>query len=372
MINQSIEAGVDAGPLRSLCGGEYAAMLRAVNLARFGTFHRRGGNPRVGCVLVDSGGAILAEGHHRGAGSDHAEVAALRDAGRRAEGATAVVTLEPCQHRGRTLPCTQALVAAGVARVVFDHSDPDPIAAGGAAALQAAGLSVVGPVSIGEADGLNADWALARRAGRPVVRLKIATTLDGRVAAADGSSRWITSQPARSDGHRWRDHSDAVMVGTGTVCVDDPRLTVRIPAAERRAVDQPLRAVFGRTPIPPTAAVCDATADTVLLATRSPADALADLDRRGVRSVLIEGGPRVAAAFLGAGLVDELISYLAPALLGAGPAAVADLGITSIEQARRGSITDIASLGDGPERCLRVTTRLTSNPVDARETTHAP
>lgn len=370
MINQSIDEGVDADRVRSLRDGEYAAMLHAVDLARSGPFHRRGGNPRVGCVLVDSRGAIVAEGHHRGAGSDHAEVAALRAAGRRAEGTTAVVTLEPCTHRGRTGPCTQALVDAGVARVVYGQSDPDPIAGGGAADLRAAGLSIAGPAPIGEMDELNTDWTFARRAGRPIVRLKIATTLDGRVAASDGSSRWITSEPARSDGHRWRDHSDAVMVGTGTVYADDPQLTVRIPAAQRRAVDQPVRAVFGRTPIPQAAAVRDTAADTVLLTTRSPAEALADLDRRGVRSVLIEGGPRVAAIFLRACLVDELISYLAPALLGAGPAAVSDLGITSIGQARRGRITDITSLGDGPQRCLRVTTRLTSTPSQARDSTH--
>lgn len=341
-----------------------AAMRRARTLAAAPDFTRRGGNPRVGCVLLDRYGAVIAEGHHRGAGTAHAEAAALAAAGAAARDATAVVTLEPCNHRGRTAPCTEALIAAGIRRVIFAQPDPDPIASGGSERLRSAGIEVIGGVEEDAATMINADWSFAVRSGRPRVRLKIAGSLDGRVAALDGSSQWITSAPARADGHRLRAAADAVLVGTGTVLADDPHLTVRLPAAEMAAVaEQPLRAVFGTTPITNGAAIFDDAAETVLLPTRSPRDALADLRGRGVSSVLIEGGPTVATAFLRAALVDEVISYLAPVLLGAGPAAIGDLGISSIGDALRGDITDVAGIGSGADRCVRITTRIHTEPV---------
>jgi diaminohydroxyphosphoribosylaminopyrimidine deaminase/5-amino-6-(5-phosphoribosylamino)uracil reductase len=347
--------------------GERSAMDRALTLARSADFSRRGGNPRVGCVLLDPDGNRVAEGYHRGAGTAHAEADALSRVGpadgvrdhARTRVATAVVTLEPCAHHGRTGPCADLLIKAGVRRVVFAQTDPNPVAAGGAQRLRDAGVEVIAGHQTAEATALNADWTFAQQVGRPRIRLKIAATLDGRIAAADGTSRWITSQAARADGHRQRAAADAVLVGTGTVVADDPLLTVRHVVPDES--EQPLRAVFGTTPIPAAAAIrrCGPGLEPpLLLNTRSPYDAAASLRARGVSSVLIEGGPRTAAIFLAAGLVDEVISYLAPSILGAGPAAVDDLGITTISQALRGEITDLADLGTGADRCVRVTTRL--------------
>jgi diaminohydroxyphosphoribosylaminopyrimidine deaminase/5-amino-6-(5-phosphoribosylamino)uracil reductase len=344
---------------------EDVAMLRALELAGSADFRRRGGNPRVGCVLLAPDGTTIAEAHHRGAGTAHAEAVALAAAGGRARGATAIVTLEPCAHQGRTGPCTDAVIAAGVRRVIFAQSDPNPVAAGGAERLRSAGVEVIVGHRAGQATAVNPDWTFAQRTGRPRVRLKIASTLDGRIAAADGSSRWITSAAAREDGHRLRARADAVLVGTGTVLADDPLLTVRIPGPE--SYEQPLRAVFGTTPIPAGAAIHSTGSSAeppILLGTRSPTAALSTLRREGVSSVLIEGGPRTAAAFLSAGLVDEVVNYLAPVLLGAGPAAVGDLGITTIGGALRGEITDLRSLGSGPQLCVRIVTRLTTRKQD--------
>ncbi|WP_091532567.1 bifunctional diaminohydroxyphosphoribosylaminopyrimidine deaminase/5-amino-6-(5-phosphoribosylamino)uracil reductase RibD [Microlunatus soli] len=353
---------------------EGSAMQRALDLAATGAFHRRGGNPRVGCVILDATGAVVGQGHHRGAGTPHAEVAALAVAGPAARGGTAVVTLEPCAHQGRTGPCADALIEAGIARVIFAQPDPNPLAAGGAARLRAAGVTVIGNVGADRAIMINSDWTFAQQHRRPWVRLKIASTLDGRVAAADGSSQWITSTAARADGHLLRARSDAVLAGTGTVLADNPRLTARtVPDSADQQPDQPLRVVFGTTEIPADAAVLDDSAETALLRTRSAPVALRTLRERGVSSVLIEGGPGVAATFLEAGLVDELISYIAPVLLGAGPAAVGDLGIWRIDDALRGEITDITSIGTGTERCARITTRLrTAAPTPDPQHPHSP
>nr|WP_255455595.1 bifunctional diaminohydroxyphosphoribosylaminopyrimidine deaminase/5-amino-6-(5-phosphoribosylamino)uracil reductase RibD [Microlunatus sp. Gsoil 973] len=340
-------------------------------------FRRRGGNPRVGCVLLGRDGSLVAEGYHRGAGTAHAEADALagtREAlgdldATRSPAATAVVTLEPCAHHGRTGPCADLLIGAGVRRVIFAQSDPNPIAAGGAQRLREAGVEVVAGYRAADALKVNADWTFAQLTGRPRIRLKIAATLDGRVAASDGTSRWITSSAARADGHRLRAAADAVLVGTGTVLADDPLLTVRSPDAVRS--DQPLRAVFGTTPVPATAAIRETGPGLeapLVLTTRSPDQAVAELRARGVSSVLIEGGPRTAAIFLAAGVVDEVISYIAPAMLGAGPSAVGDLGITSIATALRGEITDVVELGSGAERCVRITTRLEQRAADHNHT----
>ncbi len=302
---------------------EIGAMHRALDLARTRGVPL-GPNPRVGCVLLDARGGIVAQGYGRGAGGRHAEADALRAAGERATGTTAVVTLEPCNHTGRTAPCTEALITAGVARVVFGQSDTNPVARGGAETLRAAGIDVEGGVLADLARAVNPTWTFAVEHGRPFVTWKFAATLDGRSAAADGSSRWITSAEARADVHRLRAECDAVLVGTGTVLADDPRLTVRgdddTPAP--RTV-QPLRAVMGLRPIPAGAAVLDDAADTVHLATRDPEQALADLFVRDRQHVWLEGGPTLAGAFVRAGLVDRIVTYLAPALFGAGRAALA-------------------------------------------------
>ncbi|HSF27363.1 MAG TPA: bifunctional diaminohydroxyphosphoribosylaminopyrimidine deaminase/5-amino-6-(5-phosphoribosylamino)uracil reductase RibD [Actinomycetes bacterium] len=322
---------------------ELAAMRRALELAEI-----PGGppatNPRVGAVLLSPDGRVLGEGWHRGAGTPHAEVEALAAAGESARGATAVVTLEPCDHVGRTGPCSQALIDAGIARVVYAMADPNPVAGGGAGRLRAAGVEVeAGPLAE-EAEELNRAWAFAICRQRPFVTWKYAATLDGRVAAADGTSRWITSPQARRDVHARRSRVNAVLVGTGTVLADDPWLTVRADD-DTLAPTQPLRVVMGRTPIPSTARVLDDAAPSLLLRTRDPHEAIAALHARGLRHVWLEGGPTLAAAFVRAGLVDEVVAYLAPALLGAGPAALADAGVATIGHALRLALREVTQVG---------------------------
>lgn len=310
-------------------------------------------NPRVGAVVLDPLGMVVGEGFHRGAGSPHAEVEALAQAGERARGGTVFVTLEPCNHTGRTGPCAQALLEAGVSRVVHAQADPGARSGGGADTLRAAGVEVVGGVLADEALALNEAWAFAVVHGRPHVTWKFAATLDGRSAAADGSSAWITGPLARADVHDLRARCGAVLVGTGTVLADDPHLTVR--DADGTVRDrQPLRAVMGRRPLSPQARVLDGAAPTLILPTRDPAEALAVLAAREVRSVWLEGGPTLAAAFLRAGLVDEVVSYLAPALLGSGPAAVGDLGIPTIDRTLRLTVRDVRTIG--PDVRIRATT----------------
>lgn len=301
-------------------------------------------NPRVGCVLVDPAGNVVAEGFHRGAGTPHAEADALARAGGRAEGCTAYVTLEPCAHTGRTGPCADALVAAGVAAVVYGQADPNPAASGGAAVLRRSGVTVTGGCSVEAATALNERWASTVRLGRPLVTWKFAATLDGRSAAADGSSQWVTGDDARADVHRLRATRDAVLVGTGTVNVDDPRLTVR-DAADRPLDLQPLRAVMGMRAVPQHARVRQGPGPVQVLHTRNPHEALTALWDDGIRDVWLEGGPTLAGAFLRAGLVDEVYAYLAPALLGAGAPAVGDLGITTMAGILRLSTRDVRVIG---------------------------
>ncbi|MBO0844682.1 MAG: bifunctional diaminohydroxyphosphoribosylaminopyrimidine deaminase/5-amino-6-(5-phosphoribosylamino)uracil reductase RibD [Nocardioides sp.] len=302
-----------------------------------------GPNPRVGCVLLDREGRTIAEGYHRGAGSPHAEVDALAQAGDAARGATAVVTLEPCNHTGRTGPCAEALATAGVRRVVIAQPDLNPVAAGGAEALRAAGVVVETGLLTDRARALNREWTFAVEHGRPFVTWKFATTLDGRSAAPDGTSRWVSSAAARIDTHRLRALCDTMLVGTNTVAVDDPHLTVRdadgIPLPR-----QPLRAVMGERDLDPGRRVFDGAAETVHLRTRDPERSLKDLYARDRQHVFLEGGPTLAAAFLAAGLVDEVVTYVAPMLLGAGRAAVADLGITTISDALHLPVTDVTVL----------------------------
>jgi diaminohydroxyphosphoribosylaminopyrimidine deaminase/5-amino-6-(5-phosphoribosylamino)uracil reductase len=308
----------------------------------------------VGCVLLGPDGSAIAEGFHRGAGTPHAEVAALAEAGDAARGAVAVVTLEPCNHTGRTGPCAQALVEAGVSRVVFAQPDPNPVAAGGAGALVAAGVEIASGLLEHEARRLNRAWTFALEHGRPFVTWKFATTLDGRSAAADGTSRWVSSRPARIDTHRLRGQCDVMMVGAGTVAVDDPELTVR-DEYDGVLPHQPLRVVVGERTLPPDRRIFNDLAETLQLRTRDPRKVLAELHARDRRHVFLEGGPTLAAAFLSHGLVDEVVTYVAPMLLGAGTSAVGDLGITSIGDALHLQITDVAVVGTGAETNVRLT-----------------
>ena len=349
---------------------EQRAMRRALELAATPGVPL-GPNPRVGCVLLDADGTEVAEGFHRGAGTPHAEVAALTalaEAGGSAAGTTAVVTLEPCDHTGRTGPCSRALLEAGVRRVVLAQRDPNPLASGGTETLRAAGVEVVAGLMETESRLLNRAWTFALEQERPFVTWKLAATLDGRVAAADGTSRWITSSAARRDVHRLRGQCDVVLVGTGTVAADDPQLTVRDEVDEPVA-HQPLRAVMGERATSSDRRVLDDAAETVLLRTRDPRAALAQLHELGRRHVFLEGGPTLAAAFLRAGLVDEVVAYVAPVLLGSGASAVGDLGISSIDAALRLQLveaTTIRTADRGEDADVRLTL------VPRRDTDQAP
>ncbi|WP_409482867.1 bifunctional diaminohydroxyphosphoribosylaminopyrimidine deaminase/5-amino-6-(5-phosphoribosylamino)uracil reductase RibD [Arsenicicoccus dermatophilus] len=330
-------------------------LRRAVGLATRGPVVDP--NPRVGCVLVAADGEVIGEGWHRGAGTPHAETAALAAAlaaGHEPRGATAYVSLEPCNHTGRTGPCAEALVEAGVARVVYAATDPSPAAAGGADTLRAAGIAA-DLVPVPEVTDLNPWFDHAARTGRPFVTWKLAATLDGRSAAADGTSRWITGPAAREDVHRLRATAGAVVVGTGTALADDPHLTVRHEGA--LAEQQPLRVVVGSRELPRTARVLDDAAPTLLLPHQDPAQTLAELHARGIRHVWLEGGPTLGSAWLAAGLLNRVIAYVAPVLLGAGSPAVADLGVATMADAVRLTTTDVTVL-DGD---VRIT--MTPNPI---------
>jgi diaminohydroxyphosphoribosylaminopyrimidine deaminase/5-amino-6-(5-phosphoribosylamino)uracil reductase len=323
---------------------ELEAMERALALAALG-LGTVAPNPVVGCVVLDSGGEIVGEGWHQRAGEPHAEALALREAGSRAVGGTAVVTLEPCAHTGRTGPCVEALIEAGITRVVYAVDDPSPEADGGAERLNAAGLDVEGGVLSAQAAHVNRAWLTSVRKGRPFVTLKLATSLDGQVAAADGSSRWITGPKSRADAHRLRALSDAVLVGTGTVLADDPALTVRDVEGDL-AGRTPLRVVLGRTAIPAGARVADDSAPTLHLPTHDLSEAMTTVHEAGVRSVLVEGGPTIAGALLKAGLVDEVVAYIAPVLIGDGKNALAGLTLATIADALRLQEVQVSVLGD--------------------------
>jgi diaminohydroxyphosphoribosylaminopyrimidine deaminase/5-amino-6-(5-phosphoribosylamino)uracil reductase len=319
------------------------ARARELGAAALGTTSP---NPPVGAVILDASGTPVGEGATAAPGGPHAEVAALAQAGERARGGTAVVTLEPCAHTGRTGPCADALLAAGIARVVVAVPEPTELADGGAERLRAAGVDVELGVERAEAEaGALAAWLTATREHRPFVVWKVAATLDGRVGAADGTSRWITGEEARAAVHRLRATCDAVVVGSGTALTDDPRLTVR-DADGRPAARQPLRVVVDRrNRLPATARVLDDEAPTLVSRAPDPAALLAELFDRDVRRVLLEGGPTLAAAFLRAGLVDEVVVHLAPTFLGAGPSLVGDLGISTIADALSLTIVDVIRMG---------------------------
>jgi len=320
-----------------------AFMARALRLAERGLYTATP-NPRVGCVIVRDG-EVLGEGWHERAGLPHAEVNALADArarGHDPRGATLYVTLEPCNHTGRTPPCTEALVGAGIGRVVIAMADPNPLAAHGAARLRAAGLRVDLGLLEDDARELNIGFVSRSTRGRPWVRMKAAASLDGRTALANGASQWITGEAARADGHRWRARACAVLTGIGTVRQDDPQLTVRAVDTPR----QPLRIVVDRHgQTPPTArALAGGGALIVTSGARNPdwpadvealplpdaegrvdlAAMMRELGARGMNELHVEAGGRLNGALLAAGLVDELLVYLAPCVIGDPARGVAD------------------------------------------------
>ena len=322
-------------------------MARAFELARHGLY-TTDPNPRVGCVLVNDG-RIVGEGWHERAGGPHAEAAALAAAGAAARGATAFVTLEPCDHHGRTPPCSLALIAAGVARVVYTIDDPNPAVAGnGAARLRAQGIVVESGLMAAEAEQLNPGYLRRRRTGRPFVRVKVAASLDGRTALASGESRWITSKTARADAQHYRARSSVVLTGIGTVLADDPAMNVRIEESRR----QPMRVILdSRLRTPPEARIINRQGHVLVAATTSDAQRREALQRKGVEvqvvpervgrpdlaavldllgqreanEVWVEAGATLAGAFVREKLFDELVVYLAPTLLGPDARPLVDL-----------------------------------------------
>jgi diaminohydroxyphosphoribosylaminopyrimidine deaminase/5-amino-6-(5-phosphoribosylamino)uracil reductase len=353
---------------------DHAFMTRALTLAEAGVASTDP-NPAVGCVIV-SDGRVVGEGFTQPAGGNHAEIEALNTAGADAAGATVYVSLEPCAHIGRTGPCADALIAAGVARVVFALEDPNPAVAGrGNGRLAAAGIVVDGPLLAAAAETINRGFVTRMRRGRPWLRCKMAVSLDGRTALADGTSQWITGVAARRDVHRWRARSSAVMTGIGTVLADNPTLTAR-PDDFDCAIRQPARIVLDtHLQTPPSAQLFAADGELIIFcgagalepAARSEAlaqagarietvaasprlDLGAVLDRLGeleFNSVWLEAGPTLAGALLDAGLIDELVLYLAPCLLGNAARGLFDLpGFESLDQAIRLEIDEVLAVGD--------------------------
>lgn len=346
-----------------------SCMRRALALAQLGLYSTDP-NPRVGCVIARDED-IVGEGWHRRAGEPHAETLALAVAGDRARGATLYVTLEPCSHHGRTPPCADAVIKAGVRRVVCANADPNPRVHGqGNARLHAAGILVNVGLLAADARALNPGFLQRHERGRPWVRVKLATSLDGHTALADGSSRWITGAEARADVQHWRARSSVIVTGVGTVLADDPRLDVRI-ATNDEAPRQPLRVVLDsaqRTPAgarilaPPgecwifvaahgkTVAGDARAATRALSATPNGLDLkelIAQLAARDANEVWVEAGPRLAGGFVASGLADELLLYVAPRMLGAGARSLIDLpAIGRIEDGARFRFSDVRQLGD--------------------------
>jgi diaminohydroxyphosphoribosylaminopyrimidine deaminase/5-amino-6-(5-phosphoribosylamino)uracil reductase len=306
---------------------ERRLMLEAIGLARRANAHP---NPSVGALVLDVSGTVVGRGFHQGPGSAHAEIVALSEAGEAAAGGTLVVTMEPCVHEGRTPPCTETVLDAGLRAVIVGTIDPDSRVAGrGIARLREAGLEVVVGVAADEVEALDPGYYHHRRTGKPRVTLKAALTLDGQAAASDGSSRWITSEEARLNAHQLRAAADAVAVGAGTVIADDPALTVRLP---EYLGPQPLPVVFaGRRPLPPAAQLWERNplvfcpheaaypGDVVVMPGPDGVDlaaAVDELGRRQILDLLVEGGPTIAGSFVRGGLVDRGVFYLAGGLAG--------------------------------------------------------
>jgi diaminohydroxyphosphoribosylaminopyrimidine deaminase/5-amino-6-(5-phosphoribosylamino)uracil reductase len=344
-------------------------MRRALELAARGLY-TTDPNPRVGCVLVHDG-RVLGEGWHQRAGEAHAEVHALAAAGESARGATAYVTLEPCSHTGRTPPCVQALIGAGIGRVVYAVGDPNPLVNGaGAAALRAAGIDTTGELLAAEARALNPGFFKRMRTGLPWVRVKLGASLDGRTALANGASRWITGPAARQDAQQFRARSSVVLSGSGTVLADDPALNVRVEGATR----QPLRVLLdSELRVPPQARMFDREGPALVFTASADGARRAELERRGVRvetvaraaegglelaavlrrlgeleanEIWVEAGARLAGALLQSRLVDEFIVYLAPSLLGPTARPLVELPqISQLEQRMRLEFSECKPIG---------------------------
>jgi diaminohydroxyphosphoribosylaminopyrimidine deaminase/5-amino-6-(5-phosphoribosylamino)uracil reductase len=325
-----------------------SAMRRALEISLNGP--AVGINPQVGAVILDPTGDVVSEGWHTGTGSDHAEVMALKQFAQNftnssLENHTAVVTLEPCNHVGKTGPCAWALVEAGISRVVFASADPGDQSSQGSQTLKDAGIEVIPGVLLQQAEEQNRVWLVSKRLSRPFVTLKWASSLDGRSAASDGTSQWISGPESRADTHSRRASADSILVGTGTAIADDPELTARRPDGSYFE-DQPIRIVLGESAIPNTLRLFSDKAKTIQIQTRDLHDALQQIWAQGIKHVFVEGGPKLASAFVAAKLVDEFIVYLAPKLLGGPNMALGQIGITSIEDAARLQVLETKQLGN--------------------------
>ncbi|HEY1441509.1 MAG TPA: bifunctional diaminohydroxyphosphoribosylaminopyrimidine deaminase/5-amino-6-(5-phosphoribosylamino)uracil reductase RibD [Mycobacterium sp.] len=318
----------------------------AMRLAIEQSYHVKGTtypNPPVGAVILDPEGRVVGVGGTAPSGGDHAEVVALRRAGGLAAGGIAVVTLEPCNHYGKTPPCVNALIEARVATVVYAVTDPNGIAGGGAGRLSAGGVQVRSGVLADQvAGGPLREWLYKQRTGLPHLTWKYASSVDGRSAASDGSSQWISSEASRLDLHRRRAMADAIVVGTGTVLADDPALTARL-ADGSLAEKQPLRVVVGMREIPSEAKVLNDDSRTMVIRTHDPMEVLKALSDR--TDVLLEGGPTLAGAFLRAGAINRILAYVAPILVGGPITAVDDVGVSSISKALRWQFDGIDRAG---------------------------
>ena len=325
------------------------AMRHALTLALNGPPY--GINPQVGAVILDPEGNIASEGWHLGSGTAHAEIVALEQArekfgfqGKFPPGYTAVVTLEPCNHTGKTGPCSEALLEAGIDRVVYASNDPGEKSAGGGKYLKKHGVEVIKGLLKAEADDQSRHWLVSSKLGRPFVTIKYASTLDGRGAAQDGSSQWISGPESRADSHRRRAEVDAILVGTGTATIDDPELTARRPDGSYYE-HQPLRVVVGQRELPNELRVLNDRAETLVLPTQSMHEVMEQLWDKGVRHLLVEGGPNVASKFVTEELADEFLIYMAPMLLGGDKTAIRNIGVNSISEAMDLDIKQMTMLG---------------------------
>jgi diaminohydroxyphosphoribosylaminopyrimidine deaminase/5-amino-6-(5-phosphoribosylamino)uracil reductase len=312
------------------------AMARAIECANYGlgkTFP----NPIVGAVITSATGEFISEGFHQG--GDHAEVRALKGAREIPAGSIIYVTLEPCNHHGKTAPCVDAIIDSGIKKVVFAVSDPNPIAAGGTQRLRDAGIEVESGFGEVQARLENRAWLTKIEEGRPRITWKIASTMDGKVAAADGTSKWITGEVARADVARIRAQADAIVTSTATVIADDPLLT------SKGLGKNPVRIVVGLTEISGNSQILGADAETVLIKSHDPAELIALANERGFNQLLIESGPTFGTALLRADLVDEIILFQAPTFLGSGTPSIGDLGITNIMGRLDFEIIDVEILG---------------------------
>jgi diaminohydroxyphosphoribosylaminopyrimidine deaminase/5-amino-6-(5-phosphoribosylamino)uracil reductase len=309
------------------------AMQRAIALSEKG-LGKCAPNPIVGAVILDASGKIVSEGFHdRMTSKDHAEVVAIKSAGDQTKGATMVVTLEPCNHTGSTGPCTQAIIDCGISTVVFAVKDPNAVAAGGADALRAAGIKVVDGVLAKEASYANRAWLTKIEKIRPYFVWKVATTLDAKIAASDGTSKWISNEVSRKDVQRLRRESDAILVGTNTVIVDNPHL---IPRGEFSGFSSnPIRIIFGEGNVPADSKVFDSAAETVQVKSRDLSELVSKLNGLDINQVFVEAGTTLASAMVAGGLMDELVIYQAPALLGSGKPFYSDDSKSTIEDQMR-------------------------------------